>query len=313
MGKPAVDSVRDQLAVGSDGGLKIGSAQTVAGLTLLPLFHHARSIEYDVLAEAQKAGTLTVTEIDASGSVPALAAKNSAGLPVLMIEGEILTGLKQNRVLNITILVPAGATVEIPVSCVEAGRWRRESAAAGRARYSLSAKIRAGKLAAVARSARSIGDFLSDQARVWGDVDLSLDAHKVRTRTKAYSEIHQVRGREIDKFVRQLTPSPNQTGVLALLNGEPLSLDLFDRPSTLALAWEELVGSYATEALVAEGEGTSIDDAKPVNWIRGLLEGEATSHPAVGLGETVFITSPHHTVGALVVDGVPVHIAAWPA
>lgn len=32
--------------------------------------------------------------------------------------------MKQNRVLNLTVLVPVGTRTVIPLSCVEASRWR---------------------------------------------------------------------------------------------------------------------------------------------------------------------------------------------
>jgi hypothetical protein len=38
-------------------------------------------------------------------------------------DGEQLVGAKQNRILNMTVLVAAETEVTIPVSCVERGRW----------------------------------------------------------------------------------------------------------------------------------------------------------------------------------------------
>ena len=55
--------------------------------------------------------------------VPTLVAYNPTLSPVLLMEGETVTGGRQNRVLNVSVLIPAGATIDIPVSCVEQGRW----------------------------------------------------------------------------------------------------------------------------------------------------------------------------------------------
>src|SRR6266540_3998397 len=69
-----------------------------------------------------------VTELDAAGSVPELLAKNPLDSNVLLYDGEELLGAKQNRILNVTVLVPARSETKIPVSCVEEGRWHARSA-----------------------------------------------------------------------------------------------------------------------------------------------------------------------------------------
>ena len=58
------------------------------------------------------------------GEVPNLSVTNSSDRPILIPEGEILVGAKQNRVVNVTVLVAARSTFKVPVSCVEQGRWR---------------------------------------------------------------------------------------------------------------------------------------------------------------------------------------------
>ena len=310
--RSALDIVRDRLVDDSPGGFRVGPPKTAGRLTLFPLFHNDGAIEYELFAGAQQAGSVAVTEVGSSGSVPTLEAKNSAPIPVLMVEGEILIGLKQNRVLNTTILVPPATTVEIPVACVEAGRWHRSSAKAGQAKYSLSAKLRGAISPGVVRHARRGGTFHADQQAVWDGVAERISSHQVFSETLAYSDIEDARGPEIEDVVREFAPAPEQTGVLAFVGTAPLSFDVFDQPSTLIGLWRELVGSYAEEALLGQPE-EAIDSQKALAWVRSLSDGEGSSHPGVGLGETVFITAERHNLSALVVNGVPVHIAAWPA
>jgi hypothetical protein len=311
--RTAVDIVRDRLDQGAPAGIRVGSPQTAGRLTLLPVFSDGPGLEYVTLAQAQKDGTAEITEVDARGAVSTLEVRTSSDVPVLMIDGEILVGLKQNRVLNTTILVPAKTTLKIPVSCVEAGRWRRATSKASRANYGLSPKIRAMKRHSVTLSARAFEEFAADQNAVWAEVAGSLGDLGVESETLAYSDIEKKRRPEIEDRLRQLQPETGQSGVLACLDGKPVAFDLFDRPSTLTRLWEGLIGSYIAESLIPKDGDGAVDVDAALAWIQGTGAGEATSHRAVGLGELVSITGAGHGTTALVVDGVAVHIAAGPA
>ena len=311
--RTAVDVVRDWLEQGPPNGLRLGSPQTAGRLTLLPVFHDGTALEYVTFADAQKDGSAEITEVEGGGAVSTLAVKTISQVPVLMIDGEILVGLKQNRVLNTTIMVPAKTTLEVPVACVEAGRWRHATSKASRADYALSPKIRGMKRHSVTLSARAFGKFSADQRAVWDGVAGSLGDLGVDSKTLAYSDIEKQRGPEIEDRLSQLRPEPGQSGVLALIGGEPVAFDLFDRPSTLAGMWQGLIGSYIAESLVPNASNEPVDLEAAAEWIRGAGAGEATRHQAVGLGESVSITGAKHETSALVVDGVAVHIATGPA
>lgn len=104
-------------------GIEIGTPVTAANLTMFPLLLREEvAPAYQTLDEALAAGLASVTEVTEGGSVPELLVKNDATLPVLILDGEELVGAKQNRIVNLTILVPVLQTLRIPVSCVEAGR-----------------------------------------------------------------------------------------------------------------------------------------------------------------------------------------------
>jgi len=66
-----------------------------------------------------------------------LAFENSSAEKILLVDGDELVGAKQNRVINLSILVAGGAKVVIPVSCVEQGRWAYRSREFSSARRAL--------------------------------------------------------------------------------------------------------------------------------------------------------------------------------
>ncbi len=105
------------------GDIRYGDPQSFSGLTLIPLFFTRRApFEYVLLSTAITAGTASIEEVR-GGIVPTLRIVNRGEKPVLLVDGEHLVGVKQNRILNTTILVPEKSALDIPVSCVEAGRW----------------------------------------------------------------------------------------------------------------------------------------------------------------------------------------------
>ena len=145
-------------------------------LTMFPLRSEGRGgLEYLTLAEALEAGLARVSEVSEGGSVPELRVANSAGMPVLIVDGEEMVGAKQNRVANLTIMAPAKATITIPVSCVEAGRWRysREDFTASKTVH--FAKGRAVRTQSVSESLCCDRGRMSDQGRVWRDISAKAE------------------------------------------------------------------------------------------------------------------------------------------
>ena len=301
---------RVQLDVPS--GLTLGRARSVGALTLVPVFHDGPSADYIPYASIQGAGLLEVTEVTGGGQVNTLVAQNRADQAVLLLEGEILEGMQQTRVLNISILVPAQTTVNIPVSCVEAGRWHNEGRAAARHEFHLSPRSRSRKSESVSRSMRQVGAYLSDQGAVWASVDAELTAQGVHSPTREFAEIGRTKGREITQQLAELEPRPGQTGVVAVVGGKPLCFDLFDRAATLAVVWRGLVGSYALDAMtVPKRAAAERDSAEARKWLATLGTSTATEHPGVGLGSNVVLTSHRAGATSLVLDDAVVHLAAF--
>ncbi len=100
--------------------VRVGEAVGVPGLRAVQLFGPDRTPPYLLAAEAAKTGKFSVEE---TGIVPKLHVVNLLAQPVLILDGQILSGGRQTRVCNTSVLVGAGQKVDIDVSCVEQGRW----------------------------------------------------------------------------------------------------------------------------------------------------------------------------------------------
>src|SRR5262249_41689024 len=106
------------------GQLSLGEPVVHDGLTIVPILDPtAVDPGWLLLEEVLALGSAEVTEVNQAGSVPTLTVRNDSDSVIFLLDGEELIGAKQNRILNTTVLVPAHQSLQIPVSCVEVGRW----------------------------------------------------------------------------------------------------------------------------------------------------------------------------------------------
>ena len=90
----------------------IGRPVTRPGVSFFPVYLMDNPLP--AIDTGPKSGRVIEELPDAS--VPTLTAANPTERPILLVEGEQFLGGDQNRTLNVSVLVPAAATLKIPVS-----------------------------------------------------------------------------------------------------------------------------------------------------------------------------------------------------
>ncbi|HXH06207.1 MAG TPA: DUF6569 family protein, partial [Vicinamibacterales bacterium] len=144
---------------------------TWRSLAMVPLVgDDAPAADYVPLDEALAGGRVTITEVSDAGRVPELCVVNDGDRAVLIVDGEELVGAKQNRIVNLSILVPARSRLVIPVSCVEAGRWAWRSKRFEAAPHAHYTSGRALKALHVTEALATTGSRIADQLSVWENV-----------------------------------------------------------------------------------------------------------------------------------------------
>jgi hypothetical protein len=268
--------------------------------------------DYILLEDGIAEGKVRVTELQAGGSVPELRLENDGGLPVLLVDGEELVGAKQNRVLNLTILAAAKQVTVIPVSCVEAGRWRMESAdlkVAGRVMYSLG---RGERVMQVTESMRANGTRKSDQGAVWRNIAAKAARLRSPSPTGAMSAIYERHAGSMEEFTRAFEWQENQCGVAFAIGGRVLGLEIFDRPEVMRRFFQKLVRSYALDALDAEPAGnkpTSVEAVCAV--VTQIGTGRSFVEQALGIGKDVRFNGPGISGAALWAHERYMHICCF--
>ena len=293
--------------------LTLGDPQSWKGLTLFPLLSDVpSSLRYLMLADGLRDGLVTVKEVSRAGSVPDLAVENRSKLPVLILDGEELVGAKQNRVANLTMLIPAQHTVVIPVSCVEQGRWdyeRDDFVVTEQLQY---ARGRTERLASVLHSLAETGERVSDQAQVWHSIAAKAAAMDAASPSGAMSSIFERHAAALDQYVRSLNALPGQVGAVFMVGNERLGLDVFDQPGTFASMLPRLVRSYAVDVIerpISQKGSGRVSEAR--SFLDSILKASFEDRPALGLGRDLGFVAHHLVAGGLLVDEVVVHLAAF--
>ena len=288
-------------------------------LTVFPIVDERSPATADYLpfGHAQKIGMIRVTEVSEGGSVPQLAVETLGGHAVILLDGEELIGARQNRIVNLTILAPAKATVIIPVSCVERGRWSYRSRDFTESPRTMYPRVRAQKMMDVSASLRNYNQRHADQGAVWADVDHRASELRSHSATGAMGDIYDHHHASVEEYVHEIEWLDGQVGAAFALDGYVVGLDVFDSQNIAREYLPKVLRSYALDAIAhASNRSRATETRAPLavevaELIEQVCKADAQVFPAVGIGSDVRIDSRDLAGAALVRDESVVHLSAF--
>lgn len=203
----------------------------------------------------------------------------SKELDVFIQSGDIVKGGKQDRVLAVSIIIPArSGRVKIDAFCVESGRWTKRggedsdkfnssndrivtkdlkiAANASRSQQEVWAKVSE----AQADLARNVGGSVSDGASA-SSLQLSLENRKVVA--------------NINEYIAALNAVPagksDVIGYAFAINGKVNSADIYVSNALFKKVWSKMLKAAATEA-VAESRGVRLADPAKPSSVKELID-----------------------------------------
>lgn len=294
--------------------LQPGAPTTREGITLIPIFApRRREIRLKVAGD-----DLVVTELP-TPTVPELQVHNPTAEQLLIPAGKILSGGRQTRVVNVSIVVAPGATIVIPVSCVEAGRWAGGSRFADSRRFA-SRRVRAIKQRTVARNVRDFSSKHSGQGAVWSTISDELNVRSVRSAGDLILGLDTAlddrpdRVAVVGQFIRDGV-QPGQVGVAVAHGDKILGVEVFPSTEALHSSWEGIVRAAVLDADEFDGEALMVDAARGVKALEQFLAeiamAEGTSSNGVGSGTEVHVETPSYVAHGLRLDGELIYCNAF--
>ena len=278
---------------------KVGQPVRHRGVSIFPLYLETKHPSSAVVAD----DSLEVSELE-SASVPQLLVTNNKDVPVIIPAGRVLEGGRQTRTVNVSILVPAGATITIPVSCVEAGRWHGGSQFRDSKRIA-GRNVRIAKQRGVKGSIDRYGMKHSDQSAVWDSISSELIARSIHSESSSYLaadgyfEHNAKLSALLDAFEKEGV-DPGQTGIAVAYGDKVAGIELFTNTGDFARSWESLVRAAVLDSPedLAEDAGIGIADVE--KFLADVAAQTATEAKGTGLGTEYHVATDRVVAHALV-------------
>ena len=196
--------------------------------------------------DALKNNLTEVEEVN-EGFVGNLKVSNKSDQKLLILGSEILVGnkLKQNRVVNETVLISENSTIMLKVSCCEKNRWSPAVAE----NLSVSESLLFSKL----RTDNATDLYNSkknnlDQYRLWDEIDEKLEEYNAKSFTSSVENIYKKRRNNVEEIVQSFQPGDNDTGVVLAIGSRLISLDFFSSNKMLKVYLPGLIRSVALDS-----------------------------------------------------------------
>jgi ARG and Rhodanese-Phosphatase-superfamily-associated Protein domain len=289
--------------------LQLGEPVTHRGITIVPVFPlRDPAAAYTTLEDALPRG-FRIAETSDAGSVPELIAENPLDERVLLYDGEELIGAKQNRILNLSVLVDAGSQTRILVSCVEVGRWHRSSATFAAASHTAGPEIRMRKAVALESNALARG---AAQADVWDAVAAKSHRLGVHSPTGAHSDLFEARKDAMRELAAAFSAQPGQCGMALVLPDGRACLDYLSRPDAYAHHHRKLLEGYMLDAM-EQLDQPGADAARASVLVAAVSGAAAVRQPSAALGVDLRIKAAGVMASGLELDGEILQLSAYGA
>ena len=267
--------------------LRASEPDVVGSLAVYPIFGPGPQQPYVSFAQGREQG-VAIKELESGASVNDLLVMNPTHTPVLLFEGEEVIGAQQNRTFNVTALIDAHSQHQLPVSCVEAGRWDSSRHAEDFAPSPQMANIdlRRRKAVMVNDSLAAGGPARARQSEVWNEIEAKRARLAAFSETGAMHDVYESRRDRLNRINDAVTLRDGQSGALVALGGSFLVLDWVSRSEVFASLHTALVQGYGLDAIEAqEAPAPSVEEAE--GFVALATRIRTSERDGVGLGREV--------------------------
>ncbi len=270
------------------------------------------SFHYITLSQAYENKVVEVKETSEEGTVSELLFINNSDTPILIIEGQELLGAKQNRIINVSILVPAHISMVIPVSCCERSRWgfrsNREFSLSDRMTFS---RARRNKMRSVNERWESGDTADSDQQEVWQDMDVKFAKMNVNSSTDSMGDFYDTYSERINQYVKSFASENDDKGIIAAINGKIVSMEFFDRNTSFKDNLSKIIRGLAADAIEEQKTSLIATKKQAEDFVENVHASRINELGSIGLGSQYRINGDSQLGQTLIFNNHIVHFIVF--
>jgi len=287
---------------------QVGEPVESRGIVVAPLFPLRDPRARYLMLDAALARGLSITETSEAGDVPELVVSNPLPEDVLLYDGAEVVGAKQNRILNVSVLVGAGSRTRIPVSCTEQGRWRSTSTKFSPAPHITNTELRRRKAVALEASPLARGVAQND---VWETIRGHAKRLGATSPTGAHRDLFLAREHDLRALEPAFPAEPGQCGAVLAL-GDALCLDAVSRPDAFAEIWPKLRRGYLLDALDYL-DRPATRPKRLLGFVDEVADAQVVRGASAGLGSDLRLKGPGVLGSGLEIEGETLQLSAYTA
>ena len=261
--------------------------------------------DFLTLKKGYEMNLVEIKELEHS-TVNTVSCKNDSVTPLILIDGDEITGAMQNRIINDTLLIPAKSTINIPVSCTEHGRWHTKGEGAESRTFKPS--LYSANHSTRSRKSRASYEERDYQGEVWDSISEFESRSNFKSMTSALNDSYENLKDKQNDYLSKFHIEDGQNGVIFIVNGEVKGLELFYNHSIYKQYHEKLCRSYIIEAIVEKKSVDNIDRLELMKVLENISNSEFKSHKSIGLGDNLKFSNDFGSGSGLVWEDELIHM-----
>ncbi len=204
------------------------------------------------LNKALEDGRLKIEEHADGAEVNTLQAVNTSKDTIYMMQGEVIVGGQQDRMLAQDVLIAPGARMDIAAFCVEHGRWSENG----------SGTKFTSTIGFAAQDVRRAAAVDKEQTMVWEKVAENMNVNDAASPSGSYADLMEdtefqaARTRYRETLKDLPAACFGMVGVVAVSGNKVIGCDVFATEALFKQAYPQLIDAYIAEALNKGGDVT---------------------------------------------------------